>query len=43
VAAGAVVTHDVEPYTVVAGIPARPIAQRPTELDYHCVGYQPLT
>jgi maltose O-acetyltransferase len=25
IAAGAVVTHDVEPYTVVAGIPAKPI------------------
>lgn len=28
VAAGAVVTHDVEPYTVVAGVPARPIRKR---------------
>lgn len=25
VAAGAVVTHDVAPYTIVAGVPARPI------------------
>ena len=28
VAAGAIVTHDVAPYTVVAGVPARFIAQR---------------
>lgn len=28
VAAGAVVTHDVAPYGVVAGVPARPIGQR---------------
>jgi acetyltransferase-like isoleucine patch superfamily enzyme len=32
VGAGAVVTHDVEPYTVVAGVPARKIGERP-ELD----------
>ena len=28
IAAGAVVTHDVEPYTVVAGVPAKPIRKR---------------
>ncbi|WP_282352241.1 DapH/DapD/GlmU-related protein [Haloferax volcanii] len=28
VAAGAVVTHDVEPYTIVAGVPAEPIDRR---------------
>ncbi|CAA7614982.1 Acetyltransferase (fragment) [Candidatus Terasakiella magnetica] len=28
IGAGAVVTHDVEPYTVVAGVPARPIRKR---------------
>lgn len=32
VAAGAVVTKDVEPYTVVAGIPARKINERPKEV-----------
>jgi phosphonate metabolism protein (transferase hexapeptide repeat family) len=28
VAAGAIVTHDVDPYTVVAGVPAEPIRRR---------------
>jgi hypothetical protein len=28
VAAGAVVTHDVEPYEIVGGVPARPIDRR---------------
>jgi acetyltransferase-like isoleucine patch superfamily enzyme len=28
IGAGAVVTHDVEPYTIVAGVPARPIGRR---------------
>jgi acetyltransferase-like isoleucine patch superfamily enzyme len=34
VAAGAVVTKDVPPYTIVAGIPARPIGSRPSDLSY---------
>lgn len=34
VCAGAVVTKDVEPWTVVAGIPARKIAVRNSEVDY---------
>jgi acetyltransferase-like isoleucine patch superfamily enzyme len=34
VAAGAVVAKDVEPYTVVGGIPARQIATRPRDLHY---------
>lgn len=31
IAAGSVVTHDVEPYTIVAGVPARPIKKRFSE------------
>lgn len=34
VAAGAVVTHDVVPYTIVAGVPARVIDQRTHDLRY---------
>jgi len=34
VAAGAVVTADVEPYSVVAGVPARKIRERSRELRY---------
>jgi acetyltransferase-like isoleucine patch superfamily enzyme len=34
VAAGAVVTRDVEPYTVVAGVPARKIRDRPGPMTY---------
>lgn len=38
VAAGAVVTKDVPPYSVVAGIPAKVIATRPNNLRYHFTG-----
>ena len=34
-AAGAVVTKDVEPYTVVGGVPAQKIAERPKGLNYN--------
>jgi acetyltransferase-like isoleucine patch superfamily enzyme len=35
VAAGAVVTKDIERYTVVGGVPAQKIADRPADLDYN--------
>lgn len=43
VCAGAVVSKDVPPYTVVAGIPAHPIGSRPADLDYKCQWDVPLT
>jgi acetyltransferase-like isoleucine patch superfamily enzyme len=36
VAAGSVVTKDVAPFTIVAGIPARDIGCRPQDLVYNC-------
>lgn len=41
VAAGAVVTRDVEPFAIVAGIPARKIGERTRQLDYH-LDFDPL-
>lgn len=38
VAAGAVVTGNVAPYSIVAGVPARPVAQRNRDLRYQ-LGY----
>lgn len=43
VCAGSVVTKDVEPYSIVAGTPARPIGKRYKQLNYKCNGYEPLT
>jgi acetyltransferase-like isoleucine patch superfamily enzyme len=43
VCAGAVVTHDVRPYTVVGGIPAHEIGVRNKDLNYRCVWTTPLT
>ena len=37
VAAGAVVTKDVEPFTIVAGIPAKPVGERTKELKYRFI------
>lgn len=42
VCAGAVVTKDVEPYSIVAGIPARKIGKRNQDLYYHCNGATPF-
>jgi len=39
VAAGAVVTRSVEPYTIVAGVPARKIGERNTNLTYEFGDY----
>ena len=41
VAAGAVVTHDVEPYAVVGGVQARKLRKHNRELEY-TLGYRPL-
>jgi maltose O-acetyltransferase len=40
VAAGAVVTTDVAPFTIVGGVPATQIGERPRELDYE-LSYRP--
>ena len=42
ICAGAVVTKDVEPYSVVAGVPARKIKERNKQINYHCSGFTPF-
>lgn len=42
IAAGAVVSRDVEPYSVVAGIPAKKVAERPRNIDYFLGNGSPI-
>lgn len=43
VCAGAVVTKDIKPYEVVAGVPAKVIKNRNRNLSYHCIWEVPFT
>lgn len=42
VAAGAVVTKDVQPYTIVAGVPAVPVGKRTRDLNYELDFHMPF-
>jgi len=42
ICAGAVITKDVAPYSVMAGIPAKKIKERNNNLKYHCKGFTPF-
>jgi len=42
VAAGAVVTGDIPPYAIVAGVPAKQIGERARDLHYNLSEYTPL-
>ncbi|KIC69480.1 acetyltransferase [Pseudarthrobacter phenanthrenivorans] len=42
VAAGAVVTKDVQPYTIVAGVPAVPVGKRTRDLSYELDFHMPF-
>ena len=42
IAAGSVVTHDVDPYTVVGGVPVKPIKKRNKEMHYKCDRFLPF-
>ena len=43
IAAGSVVTKNVDDYTIVAGVPAKIIGYRQRNLNYKCTGWMPFT
>lgn len=43
VCAGAVVSKDVKPFSIVAGVPAKVIGNRRKDLNYQCNGFEPFT
>ena len=43
ICAGAVVTKDVEPYSIVGGVPAKKIGERSHNIKYQCDGFMPFT
>ena len=42
IATGAVVSKNVDPYTIVGGVPAKKIGDRISDLDYHCKWMPPF-